>query len=247
MSWPALDGVRWVLFDAVGTLIDPDPPVAEAYHRVARDFQSRLAVAEIKRRFAAAFAAKESIGSLSGPQPQAQAFGSGLNDLRRQPTSEQSERDRWRRIVAVVLDDVPEAAGEPFERLWQHFAEPSSWRLYRDVPAALSALAVRGFRMGIASNFDRRLHGIVAGHAALNVCERAFVSSEIGFSKPDPRFFNEVQRRLTVRSEQILLVGDDRVNDFLGATNAGWRALLVERNSGAASPGRLQSLGQLVS
>jgi putative hydrolase of the HAD superfamily len=224
-----LDGVRWILFDAVGTLIYPNPPVAEAYHRVARDFQSQLTVAEIKQRFAAAFASEFHRGP-------------GLD---RPLTSEAAECERWGRVVAAVLDDVPHAAGEPFERLWQHFAQPSSWRLFDDVPAALSALAARGFRLGIASNFDNRLHRIVAGHAALGACERVFVSSEIGYSKPDRRFFGEIEKTVAVR--RILLVGDDRVNDFVGATNAGWRALLIERESGAASPGRLQSLRQLVS
>jgi putative hydrolase of the HAD superfamily len=224
-------GVRWILFDAVGTLIYPDPPVAEAYHDVARDFQSQLTVADIEQRFRSAFASE---------------FHNGPG-LTRPPTTEQSERNRWRRIVTAVLEDVRSAGSEPFERLWQHFASPASWRVLDDVPAAVAALQARGFRLGIASNFDSRLHQIVAGHAPLAACERVFVSSEIGFSKPDGRFFSEVQRQLAAGGEEILLVGDDYVNDWLGATSAGWRALLIEREAVAAAPGSLRRLGQLAS
>jgi len=230
MSLPVLDGIRWILFDAVGTLIYPDPPVAEAYHRVARDFQSQLSVAEIKQRFAAAFARE---------------FHSGPG-LVRPPTSEAGERNRWRRVVAAVLNDLPEAEAEPFERLWQHFAEPASWRLFDDVLAALSALAARGFHLGIASNFDSRLHRIVAGHAPLAMCEQVFVSSEIGFSKPDPRFFAAVKARLGGSGPEILLVGDDYRNDLEGAVAAGWRGVLVNREGDAKSTGGLRSLAVLL-
>lgn len=229
MSSRVPDGIRWILFDAVGTLIYPDPPVAETYHRVARDFQSQISVADIAQRFRAAFTRE---------------FHSA-SDLARQPTTELAERDRWRRVVAAVLMDVPNADAEPFERLWQHFASPASWRVFDDVPGAFSALQARGLRLGIASNFDSRLHQIVAGHAPLTGCERVFVSSEIGFSKPDGRFFGEVQKQLAACGDEILLIGDDYVSDWVGATSAGWRALMIERDAATAAPGSLQKLGEL--
>ena len=50
-------GVRAVVFDAVGTVIHPDPPAAEVYVEVGRRFGSRLGMADIVGRFAAAFRA----------------------------------------------------------------------------------------------------------------------------------------------------------------------------------------------
>src|SRR4051794_36428646 len=128
-----LDDIRWILFDAVGTLIYADPPVAEVYHAAATRFGSRLNVGEIHDRFPRALAAEQQCGL---------------------PTSEENERQRWRRIVDRVIDDVPEAGEAIFEQLWRHFAQPESWRLYEDVPAALDMLAQRGYQLGIASNFD---------------------------------------------------------------------------------------------
>ena len=48
-----LTKIRGVLFDAVGTLIYPDPPVAEAYRSIGRRFGSRLSVEQIAARFPA--------------------------------------------------------------------------------------------------------------------------------------------------------------------------------------------------
>jgi putative hydrolase of the HAD superfamily len=227
VSYELPTGVRWILLDAVSTLMFPDPPVADVYHSIAHRFGSQLTVAEIRQRFAAAFSRE---------------FG-GLN----RPTSEAAELARWRRVVAATLCDVPEAGGQPFELLWKHFAQGSAWRLYGDAAPVLAQLSHRGYRLGIASNFDGRLHAIVRSLQPLRYCERVFVSSEIGFSKPDGRFFQTVQGMLAAQSDQILLVGDDRINDHEGALAAGWQAVLVHRDGVAASHGHISALSELVS
>src|SRR5262245_52988984 len=107
--------VRWILLDAVGTLIHPAEPVAATYQAVARQFGLELCAAEFSRRFTAAFSRE--------------FRGEGLS---RAGTSESLERARWQRIVAAVLHEMPAAGGEPFALLWRHYAEPSSWRLYGD-------------------------------------------------------------------------------------------------------------------
>ncbi len=223
---PELDAVRWILFDAVGTLIYPDPPVAVAYQSVARQFGAELAADAIRERFAAAHCREFS----------------GAGGLAREATSEAGERRRWRRIVAAVLHDVPDAAGAPFEQLWRHFAQPASWRLFDDVLPTLKELAARGYRLAIASNFDSRLLAIAQGHLLLAYCEHVFISSEIGFSKPDPRFFTAAQAQLAAPPSAILLVGDDLENDYWGAAAAGWRRVLLARGDALPRAGTIQSL-----
>lgn len=212
--------IRWVLFDAVGTLLYADPPVAEVYHAAAQRFGSRLGVSEIRLRFGRALAAEQRGG----------------------PTDESQERDRWRRIVKAVIDDVNDSSGELFEQLWWHFAQPQHWRLFDDVPAALAELASRGCRLGIASNFDRRLYEIISGHSSLATCEAIFVSSEVGFTKPHPRFFAAVVERLGIPPDQLLLIGDDNVNDVAPAHAAGWQAVLLDRDGALSGAGVIHAL-----
>jgi len=207
--------IHWILFDAVGTLIYADPPVADVYHGIGYSFGSKLNRDEICLRFPLALAAEHSVT---------------------QPTSEAHERERWRRIVANVIDDVGDATNQVFEQLWQHFAQPRHWRLFDDASPALRELRRRGFRLGIASNFDARLHYIVEGMPDLAACEAVIVSSEVGYTKPDPRFFTVVQNQLGATPSQMALVGDDLVADIQGATAAGWRAILLDRSGALAKP-----------
>lgn len=224
--------VRWVLLDAVGTIMYADPPVAEVYRAAAQRFGSQLDDQEIGLRFRQALAAE------TGP----------ADDLSRAPTSETLELARWRRIVAAVFGDLPAADFDDlFESLWQHFAQPRHWRLFADVAPILPRLWQAGLRIGIASNFDGRLREIAANMPELSACERVFVSSQVGFSKPDPRFFASVAEQLAVPPSQVLLVGDDWVADCLGARAAGWQAIWLNRSGHAElHEPAITSLAQLV-
>src|SRR5438105_3948472 len=102
MNW--LTKVDAVFFDAVGTLIHPEPSAALAYAQIGQRHGSALSAELVRQRFAAAFAHEEAADLAAG--------------LR---TSEDRERRRWRTIVAAVLDDVADAEA-CFAALYEHFA-----------------------------------------------------------------------------------------------------------------------------
>jgi putative hydrolase of the HAD superfamily len=250
--------IRAVVFDAVGTLLYAAPPVADVYHLAGWQHGSRLERDEIGRRLRAAFAASEAseeanqdgVGSVFQPTDSENGEGSNRErlptSLTRRPTSESAERQRWRGIVTSIFTDVPDADGSLFRTLWNHFAQPENWRLFDDVLLVLSALGQRGLRLAVASNFDRRLHAIRAAHLPLAVCEQTFISSEIGYPKPDPRFFSAAAQQLGLPPDEILLVGDDWTNDILGAQAAGWKARFLDRKGRANKQGAIKTLAELL-
>jgi len=222
--------VRCCLFDAVGTLIRPRPPVGVAYHEAARRYGCSLSGEEIGARFRLAFRRQESLDA---------AANGGATD-------EARERRRWQTIVAEVFDDLADTTAL-FDDLWSHFADPRHWRLFDDVAETWRALAAKGIRLGVASNFDARLRGVCAGLPPLDRCSSLFVSSELGVRKPSPDFFRRIERALGLPSEQIALVGDDWNNDYLAAQAAGWRAIYLDRGSQPpATAGPIQSLRALI-
>jgi putative hydrolase of the HAD superfamily len=221
--------VRAVFFDAVGTLIHPEPAAGLVYAAVGRARGSRLTAAEITARFRSAFAREEKVDRERGLQ-----------------TDERRETERWRRIVAAVLDDVADREG-CFEELFEHFARPESWRCEEDAPRVLAALAGRGIVVGLASNYDRRLHRVLAGLAALQPLDHVVISAEVGWRKPAAAFFAALVRATRLAPEQILFVGDDRRNDFDGARAAGLRAVLFDpKHREPDLPGRISRLGMLL-
>src|SRR5262245_32971097 len=131
--------IRAWFFDAVGTLIRPEPSAAAAYAAVGRRHGTRLPEDVIAQRFRAAFRAEEGVDRDAGWR-----------------TSEAREVQRWRGIVGRVLDDVPDPEAV-FRELWDHFARPTAWRCEPGAAEVLAAGERLGLVLGVASNFDGRL------------------------------------------------------------------------------------------
>src|SRR5262245_22630678 len=110
--------VRVILFDAVGTLLRPSPPVAEAYLAAALPFGTRKTIDEVRERFQAAMRRYAALGVLPitevGPRPVGHRVALTTNERR--------ELQRWRSIVTYVFDDVSTQSNELFDALWKHFA-----------------------------------------------------------------------------------------------------------------------------
>lgn len=209
--------IRWIAFDAVGTLIEPHPSVAVAYHAIGERYGSRLGVEEVRLRFRAAFSRSE--------EEDAAAMN---GEAATYATSEARERRRWERIVAEVFDDVAEL--EPcFRDLWNHFADPASWRCFDDVAPSLARLAREGVQFAIGSNFDSRLHAVCDGLSELAGMGTRVVSSEVGYRKPGAGFFQALESRLGCAPGDVLVVGDDWENDVCGAMEAGMQAVFLDR------------------
>jgi putative hydrolase of the HAD superfamily len=227
---PQRPQISCVFFDAVGTLIHPDPPAGEVYATIGRRFGSRLTPDQTVSRFREAFALEEAADRAEG--------------LR---TCEARERSRWRNIVHRVLNDVDDAEG-CFEELFVHFSRPESWRLDRSAADALDELSGRGFVLGLASNFDSRLRSVVAGLPRLAPIRHLVISSEVGWRKPAQGFFDALRCACAREAATILFVGDDRTNDYDGARAAGLRALLYDPNRRELSPdvARLEAIEDLL-
>ena len=223
-------GIRAVVFDAVGTLITPAPDVATVYRDIGCAHGSRKSIEAVSRLFGRAF--RETSRRRSGASEP-------------HTTNEAAERNFWRAVVSAVLDDLNEpAATACFDALFTYFGRPEAWRVFDDVPETIAALSRRGLTLAVASNFDARLHVVFDGHSILTPVARRFFSSEIGWRKPDTRFFAAVCDGLGLSPAQVLYVGDEPETDVEAAGAAGLRALLLRRG-GVGGAGVVTELTQL--
>jgi putative hydrolase of the HAD superfamily len=209
---PIWDGISGIVFDAVGTLIKPDPSVAVAYTGAARRQGVELEPEEVRARFQTHF--------------QSEAIHAEHGVL---STDEATERRRWRKLVHDVLPEVPEP-DRAFDELWDHFSRAESWRCFPDVAPALKILRTMGISLCVGSNFDRRLRGVVQGLPELDSwVDSLVISSEVGFRKPHASFFRAACNHLGLPPGRVLCVGDDLENGVRGAIRAGLSGLLLDR------------------
>ena len=197
---------RVLILDAVGTLIRPAKSVSQSYFEVGKSFGSEKTQSQIKAEFSQLF---QSIFRAATP------------------TSEVTEKQNWRELVSNIFDDV-EQQESLFQMLWEYFADPQSWQLFEDVEIVWPNIVQSAEQIGIASNFDARLHKILAATPPLNSVNNIFVSSEIGFPKPREEFFDEIESRFN-RNTKFVMVGDDPICDIQPAAERGWQTVLIDR------------------
>lgn len=206
---------RVVFFDAGGTLFRPWPSVGEVYARVSRKHGVEIDPQVVEKAFHEKWHLRNGMVSLA-------------------QTSEKIERDWWYSFVRDVLhgsafDDFDAF----FEELYDLFAQAECWRLFSDTVPTLEGLKRKGYRMGIISNWDRRLFGIVEQLGLSGFFEHVAASAVVGVPKPGRRIFESAMTAMNVRAEDCLHVGDSVADDYEGARQAGLTPLLIDRSERA--------------
>ncbi len=217
--------VEAVFFDAAGTLIYADPPVGEVYARALREAgvsaDSIAVQAEFERTWRRIRHERA---------PEMPDYGSTEADAKRW----------WRRVVRESLAPFGLPAGfeDVFLRLWQYFSSPAAWRVYDDALPALEGLRRRGKDIGLISNWDARLFGLLDKLGLRPYLRWVIVSCEAGAEKPHAAIFERALKECGLPPEKTMHVGDNYEEDVMGALSAGMRAVWLRRSPGAtAAPG----------
>jgi putative hydrolase of the HAD superfamily len=202
--------VKAVFFDAGNTLLRPFPSVGHIYAKTAGRHGVRITVAGVEERFQAAWRDRHSPHHLK---------------------SDQADKSWWRVLVHRVMGShfSENKFHRYFEDLYHRFAHPQNWRLFPDALPTLRALRQKNFSLGIVSNWDSRL--LVLSERIGLTKEVAFVlaSAVEGVAKPDKKLFQKALKQARVSAPEALHVGDSFKEDYEGATKAGLRALLLDR------------------
>lgn len=215
--------IKAIFFDAAGTLMKPHRGVGESYARFAAKYGVTVTPSELSERFRICFGKAPRLAFPGAPEDSVAAL----------------ERDWWKQLVAQVFEPWRsfEKFDDFFDELFAYFAGASAWRLYPEVLDTLAALKQRGLHSSVISNFDSRLVPILNGLGVGLFFEQIFVSSRVGYAKPDPQIFRAALKHHGLKPEQSLHVGDSEVNDLHGANSAGLRGILVDRREDAAASG----------
>ena len=207
--------IKAVFFDAAGTLMKPKRSVGESYAAVAARYGVQASPAALAERFRICFDRASPLAFPGASEESVHAL----------------ERTWWKTLVACVFEPWRpiDRFDKFFDELFAYFAAPEAWSLYHEVLDTVTALRQRGLRLSVISNFDSRLVEILHGLGVGSRFDQIFVSSRMGYAKPDPQIFHAALQHHNLAPEHGLHVGDSEVNDRHGANSAGLRGVLVDR------------------
>jgi HAD superfamily hydrolase (TIGR01549 family) len=127
--------------------------------------------------------------------------------------------------------------------------------LMPEAKETLEALKSRGYRLGLIRNskmpeaaMRQRLQRLGVEH----YFDVVVMSGDVGCEKPDPRIFQEAQKRADVDHlppQSIIFIGNETEVDIHGANAVGWRSVLVQHtqpSSEGAAHHEIPSLAALL-
>ena len=129
----------------------------------------------------------------------------------------------------IATIGYPPEAVDPFKHAFR-----AAWgKTHTLVPGAkemLENLQAKGYRLFAASNsFGNLQRSRLEKAGILKYFEDTYISMDIGYDKPDIRFYQEALRRCGLQAKEVLMIGDSMTTDVIGAQKAGLDALFFDR------------------
>jgi putative hydrolase of the HAD superfamily len=204
--------IKAVLFDVGGTLMETREPVGHVYASVAREFGLLSQPEKMHQLFKESFIAREKKGPL---------------------VSVSFEQSWWKDLVKDLIKQfgiIKDFDGY-FNKLWQYYGSLDAWKIYPETEQVLTRLKSQGIRCAIVSNWDSRLPGLLDASNLSCFFEAQIISAICGKAKPDPGIFSYALQKLSLKSSEVLHVGDSVHFDWNGAQSIGLKALIVDRKN----------------
>ncbi|XP_047543835.1 rhythmically expressed gene 2 protein [Vanessa atalanta] len=210
-----LPGIKLVTFDVTNTLLKFHKPPWEHYAAVAHKFGFKGNGISIKNKL---------LDNYKHMTKQHPNFGKDTISWERW----------WGKVIEMTFQgDISLANIDMIsKKLIEDYKTAICWQISEGSEDLIKILKQSNITIGVISNFDPRLHEILFNLNLNKYFEFIITSYEVGISKPDKKIFQIAQEKCNkdIDSTQCLHIGDDITNDYIGATEAGWNALLITKS-----------------
>ena len=212
---------KYIIFDVGGTLLRWDDP--PAFARFLADYAKNVSPEQI----AADAAALRQLMIETFARHRHAAVGMGAK--------EEILVRLWREVLKETLElwKRPGYSEDLLEPLITAVVLGQFDALFDDALETLERLRAAGYRLGIISNWNENLPQELSRLGLDRYFDFVVVSSLVGVAKPSPEIFRIGLARAGCQPEEALYVGDNVMDDCLGARRAGLDVALIHRHGEA--------------
>lgn len=220
MTAPEPRRLRAILLDALGTLLELEPPAPFLRAELTARHGVGLSETDAQRAIAAEIAFYR------------RHFDEGRDEASLARLRQRCAQALLDAMPRGVRAELPPAAG-----LVGALLASLRFRLYPEVRPALSDYRDRGLRIVVVSNWDVSLHAVLARLGVAAMVDGIITSAEAGARKPEPTIFRSALRLAGAVPRDAVHVGDSVEEDVAGARAAGIEPVLISRDGGAGPRG----------
>jgi HAD superfamily hydrolase (TIGR01549 family) len=133
------------------------------------------------------------------------------------------------------------------ENIWRILG-PDCLKLFPEVTPVLQQIKHAGLPVAIVSNWHCGLSRFCEHLGIIPFVDFVIASAEVESTKPDQHIFNEAIRLLRTEPKRTVHIGDTYDEDFIGAQNAGFQALHLNRRIDAEQEinGTIRNLNEVL-
>ncbi len=156
-------------------------------------------------------------------------------------------RYRCAEILFSRLAELGYAIRIPQETKLKVLMDSIKFDIYEDVTPILAWCKKSGIATGVVSNWDCSLPQVLQGLLEDHTFQVVVVSACEGIAKADPALYLKAAEALDLSPSAVLHVGNEKEADYESAGQAGFRALLLDREGRRSCEGEqcIQTLSQL--
>jgi putative hydrolase of the HAD superfamily len=206
--------IRYVFFDAGETLVHPHPSFPELLTETLHEEGHGVDAAFVRDRLWVV----------------SERFLKAAQESELWTTSAEKSRAFWSSIYQTFIGELGiEWTEHLADTLYATFTDISNYRLFEDVPDVLELLHARGLKLGIVSNFEEWLEGLLEALRVTRFFDVRVISGREGVEKPDPKIFLLALNRAGAAPDEAAYVGDNVHFDVEPAAELGMHPVLLDR------------------
>jgi len=211
---------RAILLDALGTLLELEPPAPRLRTELAQRFGVRIGETDAQRAIGAEI-----------------AYYRAHLDEGRDPVALAGLRSRCAEALRAGLPDDERIAAIDNKALTSALLASLRFEPFADVRPALAAARAAGRRLVVVSNWDVSLNEVLDRLGLSQMLDGVVTSAEFGVRKPAPEIFEHALGLAGVAAHEAMHIGDSLAEDVAGARAAGIEAVLINRDGDPGPPG----------
>ena len=208
-----------IFLDAMGTLFDLHQSVGEIYQQFAAKYGVDVAIVPLEKAFVNSFKSAPTL-----------AFSDSELAI-----IKQQEFDWWKQVVISTFGQLKLLSKFTdfdafFKEIFIYFGTKEPWYIIPGTVDSLTSWRDRGIELGVISNFDSRLIGVLNYLDLNRFFTSITISSIAGFAKPEANIFQIALSKHNFAANRAWHIGDSLTEDYHGALNAGLTAFWLNPN-----------------
>jgi putative hydrolase of the HAD superfamily len=207
---------KGVFFDWFNTLVGYDTPREILYKKAFKQNGQEISIRTI----------------LKGIQRGDRHYFSKVSPLNKTSNSLEEQAQYYQLYPQFIADEAhlqlaPEILLDIIRKVLAEFN--NNMVMYPDCVRAIESLKRNKILVGVITNADSRAVQMVKDSPVGKMVDWVTTSEEAQSEKPDPGIFRLALKKSDLQAKDAVFVGDQYVNDVMGAKSAGLKAILIDR------------------